>query len=314
MSTPAVPLPAAPVRHRSGVVRRRLRREASRLRDPRRVAAIVILGIVFGLFITGAIARGELAGADARAYWAAVRIWLAGGDPYHPTTPFMPFVYAPWLLPLFTPWALLPWDVAWFSWRWANVLLLLWSVHWAYRRHPLATALLVAVLALPLAASLDTGNVNLLLVLMLWGARWARPLAAGLLWAVPTVTKWLPFVFLPLLAPRGRAWGIAFLGLAAILSLATFPATLTQLEIVVGFPRPARIDYLVYLWALVPWLWRHPDPASLLRPSAWRQWLGGAGEAWSRGYAAVRSDPRAGTAALAAAAGRRTRAFLGLDG
>ncbi len=278
------------------------------------MAAIVILGIVFGLFITGAIARGELAGADARAYWAAVRIWLAGGDPYHPATPFMPYVYAPWLLPLFTPWALLPWDVAWFAWRGANVLLLLGSVHWAYRRHPLATAVLVAALALPLAASLDTGNINLLLVLMLWGAQWMRPPAAGLLWAIPTVTKWLPLVFLPLLARRGRAWGIAFLGLAAVLSLATFPATLTQLEIVLAFPRPARIDYLIYVWALVPWLWRHRDPALLIRPSAWRRRLAGTGDAGRRAYAAARADPRQGAAALAAAAGRQTRAFLGLEG
>ena len=41
------------------------------------------------------IARGEAGGADARAYWAGVRIWLNGGDPYHPTGPFLPYVYAP---------------------------------------------------------------------------------------------------------------------------------------------------------------------------------------------------------------------------
>ena len=42
---------------------------------------------------------------------------MNGGDPYHPTGPFLPYVYAPWMLPLFAPWALLPWDVAWFVWR-----------------------------------------------------------------------------------------------------------------------------------------------------------------------------------------------------
>jgi len=276
------------------------------------VAAIAVLGIVFGLFITGAIARGELVGADARAYWGAVRIWLAGGNPYQPPAPFMPWAYAPWLLPLLAPWALLPWEVAWFAWRWASVLLFVWSVHWAYRRHPLATAVLVAVIALPVAASLDTGNVNLFLVLMLWGAQWARPRSAGLLWAVPTAVKWLPLVFLPLLAPRGRAWGLAFLGLAAALSLATFPATLAQVEVLVAFPRPARIDYLIYLWALVPWLWPHPDPASLVRPSAWRARRAGAGADARRVIAAIRADPRAGTAELAAATRRRSRAWLGL--
>ena len=324
MSTPAPPpsaaalsaasLPAAPARPSPAGLGRHLRREASRLREPRRAAAIVILGIVFGLLITAAIARGELVGADARAYWGAVRIWLAGGDPSHPPAPFMPWVYLPWLLPLLTPWALLPWEVAWFTWRWVGVLLFLWSVHWAYRRHPLATAVLVAVIALPVAASIDTGNVNLFLVLMLWGAQWARPRVAGLLWAVPTAVKWLPLVFLPLLAPRGRAWGLAFLGLAMVLSLATFPATLTQLEVLVAFPRPARIDYLIYLWALVPWLWRHPDPASLVRGSAWRARLAGASAAARRSVATLRSDPRAGSAAIAAATVARSRAWLGLGG
>ena len=90
------------------------------------------------------IARGEAAGADARAYWAGVRIWLNGGDPYHPTGPFLPYVYAPWMLPLFAPWALLPWDVAWFVWRGGTILLLLWTIHWAYRRRPLTTAVIVA--------------------------------------------------------------------------------------------------------------------------------------------------------------------------
>lgn len=314
MSTPAVPVPEAPARRWRGVVRRQLRREASRLREPRRAAAIVILGIVFGLFITAGIARGELVGADARAYWAAVRIWLAGGDPFHPVAPFMPWVYAPWLLPLFAPWALLPWDAAWFAWRWASVLLFLWSVHWAYRRHPLATAGLVAVIALPVAASIDTGNVNLVLVLMLWGAQWAPPAPAGLLWAVATAVKWVPFVFLPLLAPRGRAWGLAFVGLGVLLSLAMLPATLAQLEALTAFPRPFRIDYLIYLWALVPWLWRHPDPGSLVRPSSWHGWLAVAGAAARRAVTALRSDPRTGVAELAAAAGRRCRAWLGLGG
>jgi hypothetical protein len=115
-----------------------------------------ILIVVFGVMAAGLIARGEAAGADARAYWAAARIWLAGGDPYHPTGPYMPYVYAPWLLPLFVPWALLPWDVAWFVWRVGTVLLLLWSIDWAYRRRPLATAVVFALLAFPIAPGTST--------------------------------------------------------------------------------------------------------------------------------------------------------------
>ena len=127
-----------PTRRRAGVFQRALRREVSRLHDPRRLAAMAILIAVAGIFGAGLIARGELAGADARAYWAGVRIWLAGGNPYAPTGPFLPYVYAPWMLPLFAPWALLPWDVAWFVWRGGALLLLFWTIHWAYKRKPLA--------------------------------------------------------------------------------------------------------------------------------------------------------------------------------
>ena len=108
-------------------------------------------------------------GADAQAYWAAVRIWLEGGDPYHPLGPFLPYVYAPWMLPLFAPWALLPWDVAWFAWRGGTILLLLWSIRWAYARRPLPTAILLALLWFSIGAILDTGNINLLLALALFG-------------------------------------------------------------------------------------------------------------------------------------------------
>ena len=107
---------------------------------------MTLLIITFGLLAAGIVARGEPAGADARAYWAGVRIWLGGGDPYHPTGPFLPYVYAPWMLPLFAPWALMPWDVAWFVWRGGTILALLWTIHWAYRQRPLETAILVALL------------------------------------------------------------------------------------------------------------------------------------------------------------------------
>ena len=117
-----------PTRRRAGVYRRALRREVSRLRDHQRLLAIVLLSLVFSLLAAGMIGRGEAAGADARAYWAAVRMWINGGDPYHPSGPFLPYVYAPWMLPLFAPWALLPWDVAWFVWRGGTILLFLWTI------------------------------------------------------------------------------------------------------------------------------------------------------------------------------------------
>src|SRR3954453_8830522 len=155
---------------RAGVIRRALRREWGRIREPRRMLAMGILILAFAFAIAGMTARGETAGADAQAYWAAVRIWLEGGDPYHPTGPFLPYVYAPWMLPLFAPWALLPWEVAWFVWRGATILLLLWSIRWAYTLRPLPTAILVVLLSFPIAANLDTGNINLLLALGVFGA------------------------------------------------------------------------------------------------------------------------------------------------
>jgi len=160
---------ATPTRRRLAVHRRALRRELSRLHDRRRIIAMTLLILTFGLIAAGVVARGEPAGADARAYWAGVRIWLGGGDPYHPTGPFLPYVYAPWMLPVFAPWALLPWDVAWFVWRGGTIFLWLWTVHWAYRQRPLETAILVVLLGFPIGANLDTGNINLLLMLMLWG-------------------------------------------------------------------------------------------------------------------------------------------------
>jgi hypothetical protein len=249
-----------PTRRRAGVYRRALRREVSRLRDHQRLIAIVLLSLTFSLLAAGMIGRGEAAGADARAYWAGVRIWLNGGDPYHPLGPFLPYVYAPWMLPLFAPWALLPWDVAWVVWRVGTVLLLLWTVHWAYRRRPLPTAVIVALLAFPAGANLDTGNINLQLTLMLWAAQFSGPRLAGLLWALATWMKWVPLIVWPILERGARRWGLVWLAVSIGLSLILLPLTIIQFQALFGFgARPVRLDYLVYLWAFIPWGYRRLD-------------------------------------------------------
>jgi hypothetical protein len=259
-------------RRRAGVFRRALRREVSRLHDRRRVAAIVLLSLTFAFVLSSLIARGEAGGADARAYWAGVRIWFNGGDPYHPTGPFLPYVYAPWMLPLFTPWAALPWDVAWFAWRVGTILLLLWSIEWAYRRRPLTTAISVALLGFPFGANLDTGNINLQLTLLLWAAQFSGPRLGGLLWALATWTKWIPVVHWFILGPRTRVWGLIWLLVSIGLSLVTLPLTIIQLQTLFGFgARPIRLDFLVFLWAFIPWLYRTPDPLVALRPRSWRR-------------------------------------------
>ena len=277
-----------PTRRRAGVFRRALRRQTSRLRDPRRILAILLLSLTFALLVAGLIARGEAAGADARAYWAGVRLWLNGADPYHPTGPFLPYVYAPWMLPLFVPWAVLPWDVAWFVWRGGTILLLLWTIHWAYRRRPLTTAVIVAFLGFPFGANLDTGNINLQLTLMLWAAQFSGPRLAGALWALATWMKWLPVIFWPILARDARRWGLIWLAVSIGLSILTLPLTIVQLQTLFGFgARPVRLDYLVYLWAFVPWLYRRPDPFDFLRPATWRRWATEARARLSRGRSAV---------------------------
>ncbi|HLA17446.1 MAG TPA: glycosyltransferase family 87 protein [Candidatus Limnocylindrales bacterium] len=267
VSTPAAR--RATARERD-VIGRALRRQTSRLRDRRRIAAILITSVSFAVIVTLLLARGETAGVDAQAYWAAARAWLAGGSPYEAGGPYLPYVYPPWMLPLFVPWALLPWDVAWFVWRVGTIVLLLWTYDWAYRRHPLRSSLILAALALPLAANLDTGNINLLLVLGLWAAQFSGPLMAGLLWALVTWMKWVPVVFLFVLAPRGRLYGLIGLAICGLLSLLMLPLTIVQLQVLFGFgPRPVRVDYLVLLWAVVPWWYRHPDPLWWFRPSSW---------------------------------------------
>jgi hypothetical protein len=244
------------------------------LRQPRRLAAIAVLAVACGLIIAFNFARGENAGADAIAYWHAVRVWLAGGDPYvtvlDPTQAsgqILPYAYPPWTLLAFLPWALLPWDVAWLVWRAAGVVLFAWTVKWAYERRPLGTAVLIAILGPALVANFDTGNINIFLALMVWAAQFVGDRLGGALWAFATALKWLPGLLIVVLKPRARRWGVAILGLFTIFALATWPQTLRQLEIVIFYPRPLRFDYLLLAWAAVPWLWGQPWPPWWLQAS-----------------------------------------------
>ncbi len=301
-----------PTRRRAGVFRRALRHEVTRLRDPRRLGLALMLGILAGVMLAGLISRGEAAGADARAYWAAGRLWLNGGDPYHPTGPFMPYVYAPWMLPLFVPWSQLPWDVAWFVWRGATILALLWSIHWAYSRRPMTTAVLLLLLSFPIAANLDTGNINLPLALLVFGAQFSGPVVAGLLWMTATTLKWVPAAFWLILEPRGRLWGIAWLVLAVLLTALTLPATLVQIQVLFAFPRPARVDYFVFVWALVPWAYRHPEAFRWMMPSEWpgiSRTIAGSLAIWRIHW---RRSPERTKELLRRVMRARVRAFLGL--
>jgi len=275
---------------------------------------MALLIVVFALAIAGLVARGDNGGADAQAYWAAVRIWLEGGNPYHPEGPFLPYVYAPWMLPLFAPWAMLPWEVAWFAWRGATILLLLWSIRWAYARRPLPTAILVALLAFPMAANLDTGNINLLLALALFGAQFVDGRIGGLIWGISTSMKWIPGVLWLVLPPRARGWGLVFLALAGFLSLAMLPLTIIQLQALFGFgQRPFRADYLVFVWSAVPWWWRRKDPFAFLRLSSWREMSGFQVAQFRAWLGALRARPRRTLSSTSRELVAATRRYVGLD-
>ena len=240
------------------------------LRDPGRLLAMAILVACGAAIAVWVLARGDLVGADARAYWGGVRLWLGGGDPLDPPPPYMPYVYWSWSLPLFAPWAALPWETAWFVYRVFNVILFVWSVLWAYRQHPLATALLFLLITPALAATLDTGNVTFLCAMGIWAAQFVGPRLGGFLWALAAALKWFPALLFLILPARARLWGLAWAALFGLLTLATWPEAVRQLELVIGFPRPLRIDYLLLAWAAVPWLWAHPAWFE------WRTWVGAA--------------------------------------
>jgi len=294
----------------SGVVRSELelaRGLPARLRDPRRLLAIVLLGLTVGVVAAFLVARGQLAGSDALAYWTGVRHWLSGEDIYHvipgryipPLQGALPFAYAPWSLYGFLPWALLPWDVAWVLWRVLNIALFAWTVAWAYDRRPLGTAVVVLLLGPSLAANLDTGNINLLIALTPWLAWLVTARWGGVGWAVGTALKFIPAPLL-LFMPRA-SWriGLAVLCVLGLLTLATWPQTLRQLDIVLNYPRPLRVDYMILAWGIVPWLWRRDWP-----PRFTREWLVGKSDTGVPQRTAADADatPESDTPAHSAAA------------
>jgi hypothetical protein len=92
-----------------------------------------------------------------------------------------------------------------------------------------------------------------------------------------TWMKWIPAIHWVILAPRTRLWGLVWLAVSIGLSLITLPLTIIQMQTLFGFgARPIRLDYLVYLWAFVPWFYRVSDPLAAVRPASWRARMAGA--------------------------------------
>ncbi|MBW3613400.1 MAG: DUF2029 domain-containing protein [Chloroflexi bacterium] len=225
------------------------------------------------------VVRGDAAGADFEVYWTAAREWLAGGDPYDLPSDVLPYVYAPWGLPLFVPWSLLPWDAAFTLWRMMTLLGLMASLRWAAMRRPLSTAAVFATLAIPIGINLDTGNVTLPLALVIFGSRFGPPWAAGVAWGAATGLKWATMPIGIVLGRVARRWGLIVIAAGVILSVLLWPMTLDQLRTIANLERPFPWDYFVLAWAAVPWLWTDPTRRRWLRPRTWaaraRHWVSG---------------------------------------
>jgi hypothetical protein len=97
----------------------------------------------------------------------------------------------------------------------------------------------------------------------------------------------VPALVWPALPAKARGWGLVWLALSGLLSLVMLPLTIIQLQALFGFGhRPARADYLVYVWSIVPWWWRLDHPFAFLHLTAWRV-------AWARFWARASAWGRA---------------------
>ena len=122
--------------------------------------------------------------------------------------------------------------------------------------------------------------------------------------------KWVPALLWPSSSRGLAAWGLVFLAVSVLLSLAMLPLTIVQLQVLFGFgSRPIRLDYLVFLWSAVPWWWRHRDPFALLRPRVVAR--GGdfelrRGRVAGGGFRTIRRDPARAWTRLRLAVRRRS--------
>jgi hypothetical protein len=89
----------------------------------------------------------------------------------------------------------------------------------------------------------------------------------GALWALATWMKWVPAIVWPILSPATRRWGLVWLAVSIGLSIVLLPLTIVQFQALFGFgARPIRLDYLVYLWAFIPWVYRRLDAPTEAAP------------------------------------------------
>ena len=87
-------------------------------------------------------------------------------------------------------------------------------------------------------------------VIVIGGAR-----LGGVAWAIGTALKYVPAPLLVFVPHKGWRYGLTALAVLGVLTLATWPQFVRQFDIVLNYPRPIRLDYMLLAWAAVPWLW-----------------------------------------------------------
>lgn len=99
-----------------------------------------LLDALFILLALGAIKRtfqdSQLNSEDFHVYWKAAHAWLQGANPYAFTAADQGFVfkYPPWILPLFLPIGLIPFEAAKVAWYFVGLACVAYTIQWCVRQ------------------------------------------------------------------------------------------------------------------------------------------------------------------------------------
>jgi hypothetical protein len=149
-----------------------------RLPGPRKIA-LSLFGLFFFVAAVALVRTTVAVSNDFRVFWAAADAVWNGTSPYDISTgQGMVFKYPPWILPVFMPFGLMPYEAAKWAWGLLEVLSLAASISWLIRRG--ADALVVfAVTAsfwgIWMVHALDGQITLFLLAIMLWAVEGIKP-------------------------------------------------------------------------------------------------------------------------------------------
>lgn len=220
--------------------------DAERTRNyPRLVAALTIAGFAASHALGPGLADvgGVPLGADFTAFWSGARLWLDGADPYDLHAQYAvqvagtgvdrgfvdAFVNPPWALPIYAPFAALPYVPALLAWWVFQAGLLVASALIARRALApelrIGAALLTATGFFPVLAWFLNGQATgLLLVsiaLCIAALRAGRDVPAGVALALGFAKPHVALPFLVMWATAKRPFALAAFGAAALVWMAT---------------------------------------------------------------------------------------------